>query len=594
MVFRCKVFLFLFLASVPSVAPGQVPYNQTMVSYNLLNYRGTSAADNGREDDFRLVIAETDPDLLLVQEVENSTGYSHFLDDVLNYDEEKYEGATFTDQSNTDHDIALYFKSGAYEVISTGAVNTTSSWGHRDAVEFVVRHLASGQELRLYGVHLKAGNSNSDAADRQSEASKLRAYLNDLDAGSHFLVLGDFNVYDGDEAGFQRLVESQDDNDGRLYDPIDEIGAWHNNSSFAAIHTQATRASYGGMDDRFDFILASEAVLNGTSVNYVEGSYTAFGNDGTRCCNEAINSGTNGVVSAEVANALHDASDHLPVVMEIEFVGAEPSEHTIVINEIMKDPSAVSDASGEWFELHNGGESSVDLCGWTVKDNGSDEMTITCDSALMIDAGGYVVFASNGDSTSNGGLSPDYVYTYGDFQLANADDEIILLDATGGEVDRVEYNAAFPDPTGASMALVDPSLDNSEGTNWTVSTLVYGAGDKGTPGQSNRGIAVRGETLIPTQFQLHQNYPNPFNAVTVIPFTIERSGTVTIAVYDLHGRKVAQLMTGDTPAHPGGQSGGGVREHSVTWDASAFPTGLHICRLEAAGKSVTRKLLLLK
>jgi hypothetical protein len=167
------------------------------------------------------------------------------------------------------------------------------------------------------------------------------------------------------------------------------------------------------------------------------------------------------------------------------------------------------------------------------------------------------------------------------------------LDADGTLTVAIE-DVTFPDPTGASMALVDPSLDNSEGTNWTVSTLVYGAGDKGTPGQSNSGIAVRGETLIPTQFQLHQNYPNPFNAVTVIPFTIERSGTVTIAVYDLHGRKVAQLMTGDTPAHPGGQSGGGVREHSVTWDASAFPTGLYICRLEAAGKSVTRKLLLLK
>ena len=145
-----------------------------------------------------MVIGEIEPDLLVVQEVENEMGYTRFLEDVLNHTGENWEGASFKDQPDTDIDIALYFKSGKYEVVSTGAVNTTSSWGHRDAVEFVVRHLPSGQGLRLYGVHLKAGNSDSDAADRQSEASKLRAYLNDLDAGSHFLVMGDFLVTSGD------------------------------------------------------------------------------------------------------------------------------------------------------------------------------------------------------------------------------------------------------------------------------------------------------------------------------------------------------------------------------------------------------------
>ena len=195
------------------------------MTYNLWYYGGVSVGDNDREDDLRIVIGEIEPDLLVVQEVGNKTGYTRFLEDVLNHTEENWEGASFKDQPDTDIDIALYFKSGKYEVVSTGVVNTTSSWGHRDAVEFVVRHLPSGQHLNLYGVHLKAGNSDSDAADRQSEASKLRAYLNDLDASSHFLVMGDYNVYDGDEAGFQRLVETQDDNDGRLFDPIDQIGA---------------------------------------------------------------------------------------------------------------------------------------------------------------------------------------------------------------------------------------------------------------------------------------------------------------------------------------------------------------------------------
>ncbi|MEE2876701.1 MAG: lamin tail domain-containing protein [Candidatus Neomarinimicrobiota bacterium] len=582
---RSIVCLSLLIVVVWNMLPAQVRYTQKVTSYNLWNYRGTSTSDNDREDDFRVVIVETDPDLLVVQELENSTGYTHFLEDVLNHDDaSRYEGASFSNQSNTDIDIALYFRSGMYKVISTGTVNTTSSWGHRDAVEFVVRHLPSGQELGLYGVHLKAGNSNSDAADRLSEASKLRAYLNELDAGGHFLVLGDFNVYDGDEAGFQRLVESQDDNDGRLFDPINQIGAWHNNSSFASIHTQATRASYGGMDDRFDFILASGAVLNASSVNYVEGSYTAFGNDGTRCCNEAINSGTNGVVSASVADALHNASDHLPVVMRIEFIGAGESEHTIVINEIMKNPSAVSDASGEWFELYNGGETAVDLCGWTIKDDGTDEFTIKCDDSFVIAAGDYVIFAPNSDTASNGGFSVNYAYTYGSFKLANGNDEIILLDVSGGEADRVEYDTSFPDPTGASMALIDPSADNSDGANWNVSTLVYGAGDGGTPGQNNSGIAVITSKPLPQQYKLHQNYPNPFNAVTTIPFTMAERGEARIAIFNLDGREMVELVRGDMS----------TGEQTVTWDASEFPSGLYICRLETQGGAITRKLLLLK
>ena len=152
------------------------------MTYNLWNYGGVSDSDNDREDDLRMVIGETEPDLLLVQEVENETGYTRFLEDVLNHTGENWEGASFKDQPDTDIDIALYFKSGRYEVVSTGVVNITSNWGHRDAVEFVVKHLPSDRKVRLYGVHLKAGSSDSDAADRESEASKLRLYLNDLDA----------------------------------------------------------------------------------------------------------------------------------------------------------------------------------------------------------------------------------------------------------------------------------------------------------------------------------------------------------------------------------------------------------------------------
>jgi hypothetical protein len=71
--------------------------------------------------------------------------------------------------------------------------------------------------------------------------------------------------------------------------------------------------STGGMDDRFDFILVSAPMVEKVE----SGSYMAYGNDGNHF-NQDINSGSNSAVSAEIANALHAASDHLPVVADFD------------------------------------------------------------------------------------------------------------------------------------------------------------------------------------------------------------------------------------------------------------------------------------
>jgi len=180
---------------------------------------------------------------------------------------------------------------------------------------------------------------------------------------------------------------------------------------------------------------------------------------------------------------------------QIGEAGAPPAVQ-IVINEIMQNPAAVSDSAGEWFELYNAGASDVDINGWTIKDNGSDNQVINNGGPLVITAGGYLVLGINADSATNGGAPVDYQYS--NFFLANGDDEVILVDAAGVEVDRVEYDGgpAFPDPNGASMSLEDPALDNSVGANWCTSTTPFGAGDRGTPGALNNCEALPLEVYI--------------------------------------------------------------------------------------------------
>ncbi len=159
----------------------------------------------------------------------------------------------------------------------------------------------------------------------------------------------------------------------------------------------------------------------------------------------------------------------------------------IIINEIMQNPGAVGDSDGEWFELFNDGETDVDINGWIISDNGSDSHTIDFGGSLLVPAGGYLVLGLNSAPSTNGGVNVDYQYS--GISLGNSDDEIVLTNSLGQEVDRVEYDGGpgYPDPNGASMYLIDPTADNNDGSNWSSSTEPWegSAGDYGTPGASN-------------------------------------------------------------------------------------------------------------
>ena len=98
------------------------------------------------------------------------------------------------------------------------------------------------------------------------------------------------------------------------------------------------------------------------------------------------------------------------------------------------------------------------------------------------------------------------------------------------------------------------------------------------------GVPYDDQTGLPRTPYLYQNYPNPFNAATTIKFGIPRAGKVKLDLYDLGGRKVAKILEGDYPA--------GDRE--IGFDGSGLPSGLYFYRLRFGGKSITRKMILLK
>ena len=167
----------------------------------------------------------------------------------------------------------------------------------------------------------------------------------------------------------------------------------------------------------------------------------------------------------------------------------------IVINEIMQDPSKVSDLNGEWFEVFNNTNHNINLQDCVIADSGGNFHIIN--SSLIVPTGGYSVLGASSNPAVNGGAAINYQYS--SFNLGNTDDEI-FLSCNNIEIDRVEYTGVspWPDPTGKSMILASPILDNNLGSNWCVSSSAYGAGDLGTPGTANdmcAGVAYCGNGI---------------------------------------------------------------------------------------------------
>ena len=202
-----------------------------------------------------------------------------------------------------------------------------------------------------------------------------------------------------------------------------------------------------------------------------------------------------GSTSTEEQHPIHSYADYGVYTVSLIVYGAEASDsltkenyitnllYDAVITEIIQNPYEVNDSEGEWFEAYNPMNIPIDLDGWTIKDAGTENHIIS--TSIIIEPGEYIVLGANSNMSENGGVRIDYQYS--DISLMNGSDVIILVDPYGNTRDSVAYDngATFPDPNGASMALLDPALDNSLGSNWVESTLAFGEGDLGTPGKVN-------------------------------------------------------------------------------------------------------------
>jgi hypothetical protein len=85
-------------------------------------------------------------------------------------------------------------------------------------------------------------------------------------------------------------------------------------------------------------------------------------------------------------------------------------------------------------------------------------------------------------------------------------------------------------------------------------------------------------------FFLDQNFPNPFNPTTTINYRVPVNGFVTLKVFDLLGREVAQLINKE-------QNAG---SYSVTFDGKNASSGLNFYQLQSGNFVSVKKMMLIK
>ncbi len=94
--------------------------------------------------------------------------------------------------------------------------------------------------------------------------------------------------------------------------------------------------------------------------------------------------------------------------------------------------------------------------------------------------------------------------------------------------------------------------------------------------------------LEPSTFNLEPPFPNPFNSRTTITFGLGKPAPTRLSIYDLSGRLVTDLLDRQ------GRLSYDAGEHKVVWNAGDLGAGVYLVKLEAGGRSVIQKTVIIR
>jgi hypothetical protein len=390
--------------------------------------------------------------------------------------------------------------------------------------------------------------------------------------------------------------------------------------------------SGGGLDDRFDLILRSSTMADGARIDMVPGSVTAYGNDGLHFNNDIDGDFFNNAVPLAVASALRQSSDHIPVYADIQVPARIAADSQLDFGKVVVGATTTLDltvangaplpadgldyslsaptgftAPGGSFSVDAGVAGNVHAIGIDASTTGAKSGTLTVasndpDSAskAVLLSGSVVRHASPSlDSTAvmltgTADLGDHAIRHFSDLgvrlynQGYDASQALLSLDGAvvtggGGRFTVVNGPPALIG-TGATLSIRFDSdgatLDSTYDASLTLQTS-----DEPRPGATSlpsvtvtlrarpiSGVLGTDPSRI-TKLAFYPARPNPVRGETMFAYDLPDPASVSLEVFDLGGRRVATLASGE-------QSAG---RHQVAWKAhdesgSRVPGGLYFAR----------------
>ena len=297
--------------------------------------------------------------------------------------------------------------------------------------------------------------------------------------------------------------------------------------------------------------------------------------------------------------------DDPPVVSHIATQDVNEDD-TLKVKFHISDPDTPTSHLNTWIASSD--EPLIPGNNLSIVGHGSHRKIIVIPKPNQSGKAGLVLYASDGDTTISEPFDVN-VKRINDppsrFALYNSD-IYVDIDTLAITFQWEQAQDAENDPITYTLHIqgdkVDTTISDIKSTRYVFTqkhllqpNSVYKWWVDASDGQLNSSCYMKEEftaprvPLPPRKYALFSNYPNPFNPTTRIKYQIPVTSHVSLSVYDLLGRKVANLVDKQQP--PG--------EYQVSWNASDRSSGVYIYQLVALGVNhkryiQTKKMLLVK
>lgn len=227
----------------------------------------------------------------------------------------------------------------------------------------------------------------------------------------------------------------------------------------------------------------------------------------------------------------------------------------VVINEIMYSPS---EATNEWFELHNKASEPVDIRNWKWKDATATLRNITSQN-FILQTNDYLIVCQDSlkfkqQFTAFTGKLIQSAWS----ALNNSGDNLIIMDGSNSRIDSLTFSSGWGGTSGRSLERINPAAPTNNAANWGTTQNPM----NGTPGALN-SVTPKPFDLSLRSFKATPSFAHPgdtiffsanvknagLNVISNISFRIffdMNNDSISVPSEQINFQSTAQLHPGDS------------------------------------------------